>query len=149
MTVPAIMLLPEGDAEDISAALEGLIARDRLYLRRHPSTPHPYALGLTGRVRYHFEYPGAHWWTPGDVLAAGWADCKDLAAWWCAYEREAGRGSVVAGVAYPRVIVVPTGPQQLHAIAERECGCREDPSIVLGMPAPPGGAPWLRPTSRS
>ena len=147
--VPAIMVLDFDDAADISAALEGLIARDQLYLRRHPRTPHPYDLGLQGRIRWHFEYPGAHWWTPGDVIRAGWLDCKDAPAWLCALYRNAGGEQLAGGVRFPRCIVVPTGHRTLHAIVEHACGCREDPSIVLGMQEPPGGAPWLRPSRTS
>jgi hypothetical protein len=141
--VPAIMLLPE-DPEDISAAAEGLIARNLRYLRRFPTTPSVYQLGAVGRLRYRFEQPGAHWWTIPEMLRAGWGDCKDLSCAVIARERIAGGETVnAAGVRWPRMIVVPTGPRTLHAIVEHACGCREDPSIALGMPTPPGGAPWL------
>jgi hypothetical protein len=142
MQVPAISLL-SGNADDISAFAEGTIARNLRYLRMHPSTPHPYAWGAAGRIRYHFELPGADWWTIPDCIAAGWADCKDLSCWLCAHERHHYGETVVAGVRFPRVVVVVTGPDQLHALVERACGCWEDPSIVLGMPVAPGGAPWL------
>jgi hypothetical protein len=143
VTVPAVMLLP-ADAEEISAAAEGTIARNLRYLRQHPTTPHPYAAGL-GSVRYHFEWPGAHWWTIPEVLVARWGDCKDLSCWLIAHQRVHGGEyiRVADGVRFPRLIVVPTGPLTLHAIVEHACGCREDPSIQLGMPIPPGGAPWL------
>ena len=65
------------------------------------------------------------------MLASGWGDCEDLAAWRAAELRKSGED--------PRahVAVYQSGPRRYHAIVGRGDGTTEDPSRKLGMK--PGG----------
>lgn len=109
----------------LTAALEGLVAVNVIYLERHPRTPKLYASG----VRYRREPRGQEiWLTIPQVLRAGFADCEDLAAFRAAE-------CIVAGIP-ARAEVIRTGPRTFHAIVRLPGGQTLDPSVKLGMEKP-------------
>lgn len=105
----------------ISAALEGLVSTNFCLLsaRRFP------ALYKSG-VRYEREPRGREVWrTVPQVLAAGWGDCEDLAAWRAAELRRLGVPA--------RAVAIRTGRRRFHAVVQLPDGSYEDPSVKLGM----------------
>lgn len=125
--------VPVAGATGLEAALECLVALDRVYLRTHPRAPRIYDAG----IRYLRDADGASqdtppselWLTVPDCIAAGGADCKVLAAWRCAELRERD-GELGARCVLSRV------GRLWHVRVRRSDGTIEDPSRVLGM----GGA---------
>lgn len=108
------------DPEALEHALEGLAALDAYLIRKHDLPP----LVETGAI-YKRE-PQESWRNALQVIAEGWGDCEDLAAyrvgWLRVHEAEPAR-----------IILVRTGPNTLHAKVLRANGRTEDPSIWLGM----------------
>lgn len=121
--------VPVAGPGGLRAALEALTALDRVYLRSHPRTPELYASG----VRYLRDADARDqgrplselWLTVPDVIQAGGADCKCLAAWRVSELRELGED------ASPHVLRV--GPSLWHVQVRRGDGTIEDPSALLGM----------------
>jgi len=111
----------------LTAALSGLVAANRVLLRRNRRAPGLYASG----VRYKAEPKGKEkWQTIPQVIAAGCGDCEDLASWRAAELQEMGIGA--------RAEVIRTGPKMYHAIVRLPNGRIEDPSLKLGMKKPRG-----------
>lgn len=116
----------------IEAALECLVALDRMYLRAFPHTTALYTLHREGVVRYLRDAdaatqdtpPAELWLTIPDAIRAGGADCKVLAAWRCAELRERGDRA--------RCTLTRRGTLW-HVQVTRSDGTVEDPSRVLGM----------------
>ena len=105
----------------ISAALEGLTAANYVLLRSKHLPP----LYRSG-VRYRREQPGKEdWLTADQVLAKGYGDCEDLAAWRAAELRLNGIPA--------RAVIRRTGAKKFHALVRWPDGSTEDPSRMLGM----------------
>lgn len=103
------------------AALEGLTRLDETLLGEADYPP----LYESG-VRYRAE-PREVWRHVGHVLAEGWGDCEDLAAWRAAELRVSGEDPDAAVGTYR------SGARRYHAIVVRGDGSIEDPSRKLGM----------------
>jgi hypothetical protein len=72
---------------------------------------------------------------PEDVMARGWGDCDDLAAWWAAELRESGDDPDAAPIVYQ------SKPSRWHAVVQRGDGSIDDPSRWAGMGKPGGPLP--------
>jgi hypothetical protein len=83
-------LFPPGEDHRLSQnkllyALEGMVRANQDYLRAYPETPLLYRSG----IRYQREPDGQEEWCDiPNIIAAGWGDCEDLAAWLVAELRE-------------------------------------------------------------
>ena len=123
------LCVPVGGPGGMRAALEALVALDRVYLRSHPMTPDIYRAGIVYLRDVDEGDQGRPlselWYTIPDVIASGGADCKCLAAWRVAALRELGEH------ADPWVLQV--GPATWHVVVRRADGTMEDPSALLGM----------------
>ncbi len=135
------MEILEPIVENLALPLEALTVQDARYLRSHPRTPAIYKSG----VRWKMEgvnpctgRPAEHFATVPEVLAQGWGDCEDLAAWRAAELR-------LKGCAHAFAFAVRSGfmnhPQLgrvrlIHVLTSRDGTCNpraiEDPSVVLG-----------------
>lgn len=121
--------VPVGGPIGLEAALEALVALNRVYLRSHPTAPMLYESG----VRYLRDVdnrdqrkPRAElWYTVPDVLRSGGADCKCLAAYRVAELRETGEEA--------RCLVKRVTAHLWHIQVTRGDGTMEDPSAELGM----------------
>jgi hypothetical protein len=104
----------------IAAVAEGLITLDSLLLAsgRYPSV---YAAG----IRYKRQLDPHRWANVDEVIAAGYADCKNLACWLAAEYRLQGVPA--------RLHAYPTGGNIWHAVVRLPGGQFEDPSVKLGM----------------
>lgn len=101
-------------------ALSYLVRANMAYLRRHPSTPPLYRSG----VRYRREPRGREdWKTIPEILADGFADCEDLAAWLVSERKMKGQ------VATP---YLKRSGRLWHVQVKTSSGI-EDPSARLGM----------------
>lgn len=110
------------DPAALRAATMGLVALNRVIMRRRPLPP----LYRSG-VRYRIEGVGNENWNTADVVfRKGIGDCEDLAAWRVAELQLAGELG-----AMPHII--KTGFKRYHAQVRRADGRIEDPSRVLGM----------------
>src|SRR5208337_2966832 len=78
---------------------------------------------------------------PEDVMARGWGDCDDLAAWWAAELRESGDDPDAAPIVYQ------SKPSRWHAVVQRGDGSIDDPSRWAGMGKPGGPLPVTAPKS--
>lgn len=114
----------------LTAALEGLTATNAVMMRRAQEMggrwPPLYEAGVVyregGRIGNLQRWPNA-----AEILLAGHADCKGLAAWRAAELRMQGEPAV----AY----AFESGPNRYHAVVRRGDGSTEDPSRILGMGA--------------
>lgn len=79
---------------------------------------------------------------PKDVLARGWGDCDDLAAWWAAELRESGADPDAMPIVYQ------SGKNRWHAIVQRGNGDLDDPSQWAGMGKPGSPLPVTDPMHR-
>lgn len=107
------------DRTHLRIALCGLVAMNQALLARG-GIPALYSSG----VSYRQEHPDV-WSTCDLVLARGFGDCEDLAAWRAAELRQAGENAIAD--------VYRTGHRRWHCIVRRENGSIEDPSRRLGM----------------
>ena len=106
----------------MTAALSGLVAANRILLRRNSRAPKLYGSG----VRYQAEPRGSEkWQTIPQVIAAGRGDCEDLASWRAAELQEMGIPA--------KAVVIRTGRRMYHAVVLLPDGRLEDPSRRLGM----------------
>lgn len=131
----AVMGLPPSPSV-LAGAAEGLVRANLELMRQRHGAPKLYA----GRVRYKREPVGQERWdTWPEVLARGYGDCEDLAAWRAAELRYTGVDPKAA------VTVIKTGPRTMHAVVRRGNGKIEDPSRRLGMGSHElGAAPTTR-----
>lgn len=128
-----ITLRLPGHPRLLAAALEGLCAVNEFIFDR-VAFPSLYDTG----IRYRPEDRGTEeWWSAPTVLEHGYGDCEDLVCWRVAELRV--RGDVNAR---PRVIWA--GMRTMHVLVEHGSGLIEDPSQILGMPAPWSPITWTR-----
>lgn len=116
-------------AAALDAALEGLVEVGVAELSDpRISGADEWPTLYTSGVRYNRERDSEDWNPPSNVLALGWGDCEDLAAWRTAELRVTGEDPTA------RAVVIRSGPRTWHAVVAREDGTRiEDPSRMLGM----------------
>ena len=101
----------------IEAALEGLVLADMVIIEAGLVPPFPHDAG----VIYKLEPPGEEVWKLAhDVVADGWGDCEDLAAWNAAGLRFTGEDGDA------RVVLAKTGVNKLHAVVLRGDGSIDD-----------------------
>ncbi len=131
----AVMGLPPSPTV-LAGAAEGLVRANLALMQQRHGAPKLYG----GRVRYRREPAGQERWdTWPEVLARGYGDCEDLAAWRAAELRYTGADPGAS------VAVIRTGPSTMHAVVRRTGGRIEDPSKRLGMGAHElGAAPMTR-----
>lgn len=114
----------------LEAALECVVALNRVYLRAHPDTPALYRAGvryLRDADRGSQAVPDTELWlTIPDCIRSGGADCKVLSAWRVAELREQGE--------HARCLLSNRG-YLWHVRVTRSDGTIEDPSRLLGMEA--------------
>ena len=107
--------------ELLSAALKGLVAVDRVQMRRR-DFPALYESG----VRYRREPRGSEiWQTAEDMLKTGIADCEDIASYRAAELQLRGELATAH--------VIKSAPHRYHAVVLRGDGTIEYPSLLLGM----------------
>ena len=114
--------------ETLTAALEGLTATNAVMMRRAQELGGQWPPLYESGIRYVAEPSFGNlqkWPNAAQVLLAGQADCKGLAAWRAAELRLAGEPAIA--YAYE------SGPQRYHAVVRRADGTTEDPSRLLGM----------------
>lgn len=119
----AALTIPARSAA-FDAALEGLTRVDE-HLLETGRFPPLYSAGVVYR-----KEPRELWRHVADVYSEGWGDCEDLAAWRAAELRVSGQDPDASVGTYR------SGRRRYHAIVVRGDGSVEDPSRVLGMPAP-------------
>lgn len=112
----------------LGALLLALYAVDLAYLSARPDTPPLYLSG----VRYSREPREVRgrvelWDSVPVVLAQGWGDCDDLAAW------RAAELSLSGVYALPVLVEVAPFSGRYHVVVWRSDGQWEDPSARLGM----------------
>lgn len=112
----------------LGALLLALYAVDLAYLSARPDTPPLYLSG----VRYAREPREVRgrvelWDSVPVVLAQGWGDCDDLAAW------RAAELSLAGVYALPVLVEVAPASGRYHVVVWRSDGAWEDPSARLGM----------------
>jgi len=112
-----------------AAALMGVIAINRLWLRDAHRQGKPVAPLYAAGVIYHPEQKENFLCIPG-VLARGFGDCDDLTAWRVAELRESGQDPGARPFVRPSKSGVPG---RFHALVLRGDGTYEDPSAKLGM----------------
>lgn len=117
----AVRLAVDGDPQLLTAAAEALTAMNYVIMSRDPdSYPPLYESG----ARYRREEPGREDWLTCDaILAQGFGDCEDLAAYRAAELRREGVPA--------RVLVRPTKRGSYHAVVVYPDGDVEDPSRML------------------
>ena len=108
------------DCGSIAAVAEGPITLNTKMLMEG-SYPRLYQSG----VRYRRQLDPHRWATVDEVLAAGYADCKNLVCWRAAELRMVGVSA--------RMFAYPTGDGIWHAVIRLPGGQVEDPSVKLGM----------------
>lgn len=112
-------------ADDIQAALVGLVARNLVQMRSGDG--HFPAL-VEREILYRREPKGIeHWRSARELVARGKGDCEDLCAYHVAWLRHTGRDPQA------KCIVYRVRPGLLHVVVELGDGRRVDPSKVLGM----------------
>lgn len=122
------------DAQTVVDLLNGLVRHNEACLRRAPRP-----LLYDSHVVYRQEPPGAEDMIDVDaVLAAGWGDCEDLAAWRAAELRVRGRPAWDGqpGQVQANLFLRDFNGHDYHAVVEVLVdGQRivEDPSALLGM----------------
>jgi len=112
----------EDNALALQAAMEFLVAVNRVYLQRYRQTPKLYASGVRyGRTQVWDSIP--------DLLTRRYGDCKSLSGMRVAELREAGEAAtpVFRFARNPQ-----TGQRDFHILVGRPGGV-EDPSRKLGM----------------
>lgn len=122
---PSLALVAENERE-LSNLLEVFTQANTRYLKDHPEVPHPYESG----VYYQRETKGLeHWLGVEALLARGFGDCEDLAAYLAAWLR--ARRGVAARVG---LVEYRKGSRRwYHAIVRLPDGSVLDPSAELGM----------------
>jgi hypothetical protein len=118
-------------ASMFTAAIEGLTSLDEAILRANPDLPRLAASGVV-----YSKADTDKWRTITDVLEgrngpAMAADCEALGPWLAAERR------VYDGDAAAQALIYPSGSNKFHCVVMRGDGTIEDPSVTLGMKAPP------------
>jgi hypothetical protein len=112
----AVWPLPDVPAV-VEAALEGLVLADLVLIESGLVPPFPEDTDVV----YRLEPPGEEVWKLAhDVLADGFGDCEDMAAWNCAGLRYTGEDEGA------RVVLIKTGVNKLHAVVLLSNGEIED-----------------------
>jgi hypothetical protein len=112
----------------LTAALEGLVATNAVMMCRCAELGGHWPPLYEAGIRYVADPPGGRsqkWPNAAQVLLAGQADCKGLAAWRAAELRMEGEPA--------QAYAYESGPQRYHAVVRRGDGSTEDPSAILGM----------------
>jgi len=112
----AVKMGVPGDREAMIAALQGLVALNRILIPR---------LGLPSLYGSGVDYKrerGEQWQTAAEVFVAGHGDCEDLSAVRAAELQLEGEQA--------RAWVVKVGPGAYHAVVRRADGTIEDPSKI-------------------
>jgi hypothetical protein len=107
----------------VEAALEGLVLANVALIEGGFVPMYP-----PMSIRYQLEPAGEEdWKLAHNMMADGWADCEDIAAWYAAGHRVSGydSGAVVA--------IMVAGPGKLHAITLLSDETIEDHCIAHGM----------------
>jgi hypothetical protein len=104
----------------LEAALTGLVALNRYYMRRRKIPP-LYESGVVYKAEP--KRRPEKWRTADAVYTDGEGDCEDLASYRVAELQVLGEPA--------RARVVRTGKRRFHAIVERADGSTEDPSRIL------------------
>ncbi len=130
----------------VRLAIEPLVYANEEWLRRNAGAPSIYESGVIYQDQAPVIDPfdddeETDWWQDtARLLETGAGSCEDLAAWRVAELHLAGETS-----AQLDVIAQETGNDVLyHVRVKREDGSIEDPSVVLGMAAPPQYIATLR-----
>ncbi|MFI4978534.1 MAG: hypothetical protein ACHQC8_07675, partial [Solirubrobacterales bacterium] len=129
------------DEETLGASLEAstLVAQRQVRARAVP----PLVSAIeAGDVKWKPEPEGQGFEgfdLPEDVMARGWGDCDDLAAWWAAELRESGVDPDA------RATVFESKPGRWHAVVTRGDKSEDDPSRWAGMGKPGGPLPVTEP----
>lgn len=109
------------DRMHLQVALAGLVAIDRALLKLYGGTVPPlYESGVV----YRPESPD-EWESLDILLARGYGDCEDLAAWRAAELQQAGVQAFAT--------VYNVRANKWHAVVRMPDGTTEDPSRRLGM----------------
>ena len=106
--------------DDLIFALKQLVRFNRYQLEHSDEIIPPL---YRSRVRYQREI-GEQWQTIKEVLANGYGDCEDLAAWRVAELQSAGERAQIRLTRRGRI---------WHVTVVRGDGRFEDPSRILGM----------------
>lgn len=118
----------DADLRTVAILLEALTALDQVWIHDHPQTPHPYESG----VRFVEEDGQEIWPTVPFIMARGYGNCDQLAAWLAAWYRCHGWDNAVA---FP----IRAAPNLIHCLVSKDgtSATIEDPSAVLGAPPVP------------
>lgn len=123
MTIRVEMALG-ATAEEITAALEGLVAQDLEQIRVAELAGRPYPPLYASDVRYRREPRGRERWDSIAVIFAnGSGDCEDLASARTAQLQRDGEPA--------RAICVRTSRKTFHILVARATGEVEDPSRIM------------------
>jgi hypothetical protein len=118
---------PETSRRLVIAGVYGLALQNMVWLKANPGTIRIYDSGVVWRP----EPKGVEkWLSVPYILAAGKADCEDLAAWRVAELRVRDRVHAI-----PEILVrtLPDGRIRAHAVVKWPDGRIEDPSAKMGM----------------
>jgi len=110
----------------LKGLIEGLAKANLAYIKIKGAPP-IYQSG----VRYKMELSSENWLTIPYLLATGYGDCEDLAAWRAAELQAQG----IKAKPDIRARIMPDGVWRAHALVRLPDGTIEDPSAKLGMPA--------------
>ena len=152
MTTPRVILsLPNTRKSErflpLVILLESLTRINEYHLRRGMAIGRPYPRLYETTVRYKEEAPGREDWPDiPKIIANGWGDCEDLAAYLAAerrvYDGVAAEPIIkwkwiptkeLLAAGYPRGKVPRDGIWLVHCLVRLPNGDIEDPSKVLGM----------------
>lgn len=128
-------------------ALESLAKIDEFHFQRGVASGTPYPRLYDSGVYYREEKPGKEDWPDvPNVLAQGWGDCEDLAAYRAAELRQYDgimampvikwrkiSAAEMLKQGYPKKSIPPDGVYLVHCLVRYPNGTIEDPSKILGM----------------
>jgi len=116
---------------ELLAALTGLALAGEQCLLEARENRRPFPLLYSAGVKYIEEPEGEEeWLLPREVMRFGGGDCEDLAAAWRVPELW------LMGELGARVYLRRVSSGLRHVMVRRANGVIEDPSVILGMPAP-------------
>jgi hypothetical protein len=124
---------PVEDEKGLLKALELVVHYNQNYLDAYPHTPKLYSSG----IKYVRDPQGVELWRGiRSCLAAGFADCKSLAAYRVAELRQAGEHATFVLRQKLRPMIGGGTHVLYHVQIQREDQAVEDPSSILGMKDP-------------